>query len=209
MTATAKKHPVIFHHCNGTESRSSESPSWQNVEEGDVVKQYLMKLLAYGVEAQDIGIISPYHKQCQRLNFICKGEGVSIDVGTTELFQGREKKVILMSTVRSRQQDQINSDIRFSLGFLGNYKRTNVAISRAKSFLVVVGNLSLLSQDATWHNAIKLAKTMNCVKGQPFEMKTPVHGENSEWGRWATDGSSSKGVSKGDGAMDRPWREHL
>merc|ERR1712157_148188 len=101
------KHPVIFHHCNGQESRTKDSPSWLNVDEKAVVKQYLMKLLAADVKPEDIGIISPYHNQCQNLRIMCKGEGVDVDVGTTELFQGREKRVIIISTVRSRQEREI------------------------------------------------------------------------------------------------------
>mmetsp|Transcript_24939 Transcript_24939/g.46077 ORF Transcript_24939/g.46077 Transcript_24939/m.46077 type:complete len:840 (-) Transcript_24939:145-2664(-) len=208
--ANGRPCPIIYHHCNGQEARNKDSPSWQNVMEGDIVKQYLMKLLAYGVEADDIGIISPYYKQCQRLNFICKGEGVDVEVGTTELFQGREKRVIIISTVRSRQEQEISNDLRFSLGFLGNYKRTNVALSRARSLLIVVGNLSLLSCDATWHNTIKLAREMRCLRGDRFEMQRPVHGENSEWGqshgRWG--GASNAAGGSGDGVVDRPWREH-
>ena len=67
------RHPIIFHHCNGTESRQKDSPSWQNVEEGDIIKMYLMKLMEHGVDPGDIGIISPYHKQCVRLRYICRG----------------------------------------------------------------------------------------------------------------------------------------
>ena len=39
------RHPVIFHHCNGQESRQKDSPSWQNIMEGEVVKNYLQELL--------------------------------------------------------------------------------------------------------------------------------------------------------------------
>jgi len=205
-----KKHPVIFHHCAGAESRSQDSPSWQNVEEGAIVKQYLAKLLEHGVAAADIGIITPYHKQSQRLNLICKGERVDVEVGTTELFQGREKRVILLSTVRSRQEQEIARDLRFSLGFLGNYKRTNVALSRARSLLVVVGNMSLLSQDATWNSAIGLARGMGCLRGEAFEMRSVGHGESSEWGAVPGPGSAAATIDgAADGVVDRPWREHL
>ena len=42
---------------------------------GSIVKQYLMKLMEHGVKQEDIGIISPYHKQCTRLRYICQGQG--------------------------------------------------------------------------------------------------------------------------------------
>jgi len=199
-----KAHPIIFHHCKGQESRSKESPSWQNEDEVGIVKQYLCKLVAYGVEPEDIGIISPYHKQCQRLRYACLGENLDVEVGTTELFQGREKRVIIISTVRSREQGEVKNDIRFTLGFLGNYKRTNVAISRARSLLIVVGNLSLLSSDATWHHVIKSSKDMRCLRGQPFQLKEAMYGENSEWGQQPS-GPSQAG---GDGAVDVPWRDY-
>lgn len=202
------RHPLIFHHCNGEESRQKDSPSWQNIIEGDLVKDYLNKLLESGVSAEDIGIITPYHKQCQRLKNICRGLKVDVEVGTTEIFQGREKRVILMSTVRSRQESEISNDLRFSLGFLGNYKRTNVALSRAKSLLIVVGNMSLLSRDATWHDAIKLVKEMNALRGDlaSFQMGTPTHGAASQWG-----GRSDlpQAPEAADGVVDRPWREQM
>jgi len=200
-------HPILFHHCDGQEARTRGSPSWQNVQEGDLVKTYLMRLLAFGVAPEDIGIISPYHQQCQRLRYICMGEGVAVEVGTTELFQGREKRVIIISTVRSRQEEAIAGDLRFSLGFLGNYKRTNVALSRARSLLIVVGNLALLSRDATWHNVLRLARGMGCMRGPPFQLAEPVHGENSSW----TGPRALQGAEEGrfDGVSDRPWRDHF
>eukprot|EP00438_Fugacium_kawagutii_P013618 Skav205615 [mRNA] locus=scaffold1292:125854:126636:+ [translate_table: standard] len=88
------KHPVIFHHCHGEESRQKDSPSWQNLQEGEVVKDYLKKLLEFGVPAEDIGIITPYYKQSQRLRNICQALKVRVEVGATELFQGREKRII-------------------------------------------------------------------------------------------------------------------
>jgi len=199
------RHPVIFHHCDGQESRTNDSPSWRNLDEAEVVKMYLMKLLAYDVKPEDIGIISPYHKQCQHLNYICKGEGVDVEVGTTELFQGREKRVIIISTVRSRRQEEVNNDFRFALGFLGSYKRTNVALSRAKSLLIVVGNMTLLSNDHTWNNVIKSVREMGCTRGASFTVQRPKFGESSEWGH------SMMGASQGssDGAVDRQWRDNV
>jgi helicase MOV-10 len=48
--------------------------------------------------------------------------------------------VIIISTVRSTQDKVITDDLRFNLGFLNNPKRFNVAITRAKALLIVVGN---------------------------------------------------------------------
>ena len=66
-------------------------------------------------------------------------------VGSTEMFQGQERRVIIISTVRS-SKEWVTSDQRHNLGFLANPKRYNVAVTRAKALLIVVGNPLYVSQ---------------------------------------------------------------
>lgn len=62
----------------------------------------------------DIGIISPYKKQCRNISNACKHNGwTNIKVGSVETFQGQEKPVIIVSTVRSNMN---------SVGFLDNWR---------------------------------------------------------------------------------------
>lgn len=84
--------------------------------------------------------------------------GGSVKIGTVEEFQGQERKIILVSTVRSHSA-YFNSDMQFGLGFLQSGKRMNVAISRARALLVVFGKESILSQDKNWHQLIQYAKS--------------------------------------------------
>uniref|UniRef100_A0A6Q2X6T1 RNA helicase n=1 Tax=Esox lucius TaxID=8010 RepID=A0A6Q2X6T1_ESOLU len=72
-----------------------------------------------------------------------------LKVGSVEEFQGQERRVILVSTVRSSAK-YIQTDQRFSLGFVKNEKRFNVAVTRAKALLVVVGNPLVLRGDPAW-----------------------------------------------------------
>uniref|UniRef100_A0A671PWL6 RNA helicase n=1 Tax=Sinocyclocheilus anshuiensis TaxID=1608454 RepID=A0A671PWL6_9TELE len=72
-----------------------------------------------------------------------------LKVGSVEEFQGQERKVIIVSTVRSDKK-HIILDETFSIGFLKNEKRFNVAVTRAKSLLIMVGNPIILQTDATW-----------------------------------------------------------
>ena len=70
------------------------------------------------------------------------GEGsTGIEVNTVDAYQGREKEIIIVSTVRTQ-----------GIGFLSDYRRMNVAITRAKSFLFVVGNSKLLCKDDHWRD---------------------------------------------------------
>ena len=63
----------------------------------------------------------------------------NIEVNTVDSFQGREKDIIILSTVRSH-----------GIGFLKDVRRLNVAVTRAKEHLWVVGNSSNLSQQKEW-----------------------------------------------------------
>uniref|UniRef100_A0A4W5JPA8 DNA2/NAM7 helicase-like C-terminal domain-containing protein n=1 Tax=Hucho hucho TaxID=62062 RepID=A0A4W5JPA8_9TELE len=72
-----------------------------------------------------------------------------LKVGSVEEFQGQERRVILVSTVRSSTQ-YVKTDQLFSLGFVKNEKRFNVAVTRAKALLIVVGNPLVLRGDPTW-----------------------------------------------------------
>lgn len=74
-----------------------------------------------------------------------------------EEFQGQERLIILVSTVRSEER-QLNFDQRFGLGFLQCPKRMNVAISRAKALLVVFGKEAILKKDENWNYLIEYAK---------------------------------------------------
>lgn len=80
-----------------------------------------------------------------------------LKIGSVEEFQGQERKIILVSTVRTNSQE-LSSDFQFGLGFLKCEKRMNVAISRARALLVVFGKESILSQDNNWRYLVQFTK---------------------------------------------------
>ena len=77
-----------------------------------------------------------------------------ITVGSVEKFQGNERRVIILSTVKSGYG-------RKDLGFLTDYQRMNVAVTRAKELLIVIGNPVLLKKDENWRELINLTKNHN------------------------------------------------
>ncbi|CAE8633933.1 unnamed protein product [Polarella glacialis] len=193
------RQPVIFHHIESQESRTKGSPSWVNQGEVLQVRAYLRQLVAFGISPQDVGIISPYQLQCKRLRIMCGGEEFPAQVGTTELFQGQEKRIILISTVRSRCLSEVPQDLRFALGFVGSYKRSNVAMSRARSALILVGNLRLLSMDAHWNAVIRIAKRRGYCCGADFVLQQP---------RVVDDGVHvAQQAGANEEAVGRPWRD--
>ncbi|XP_039244695.1 RNA helicase Mov10l1 isoform X3 [Pipra filicauda] len=144
-----KGFPLIFHGIKGTETREGHSPSWFNPAEAVQVMQYcchLAKNENAAVSVTDIGVITPYRKQVEKIKFLLRSIDLAdIKVGTVEEFQGQEYTVIILSTVRS--QEDLIDDEKYCLGFLCNPKRFNVAITRAKALLIVVGNPHVLVKD--------------------------------------------------------------
>ena len=111
-----------------TEQRTDNGSGVTNEEEAELVVSYAKDLLASGVDKNDIGIITPYNKQVFLLRD--KLKGTEIDVSTVDGFQGYEREIIILSMVRS--------NLKKSIGFLDSYRRLNVAVTRAKSHLVMV-----------------------------------------------------------------------
>ncbi|XP_041650472.1 RNA helicase Mov10l1 [Cheilinus undulatus] len=145
-----KDFPLLFHGVRGTEMREGNNPSWFNPVEAVQVMLYccqLAKKLYNPVNASDIGIIAPYKKQCEKIRVLLGKVGLSdIKVGSVEEFQGQEYLVIIMSTVRSNESVQ-SDDLQSALGFLANPKRFNVAITRPKALLIIIGNPHILIRD--------------------------------------------------------------
>lgn len=148
--------PLIFHGIVGKDQREGDNPSFFNAEKATLMKKYCTDLTSRGrknrVDPKDIGVITPYHKQrCKIGALLAKSQMKDIKIGSVEEFQGQERKVIIMSTVRSSAQN-VESDIRSKLGFLANPRRFNVAITRARSLLIVIGYPLVLPVDPLWRS---------------------------------------------------------
>ena len=103
-----------------------------------------------GVEESDIGIISPYADQVKLIQ-----ENTPVEVKTVDGFQGREKEIIIISTVRSNEYGNI--------GFLKDLRRLNVAITRAKRKLIIIGNKDTLINNQTYERLIRFCEDRNLL----------------------------------------------
>lgn len=173
--AKRNKVPMIFHGVIGQDLKEESSPSFFNPEEVAIVVDYVKKLLQMRtnrIQAKEIGVITPYRRQVQKMRQLLRKNNLQeVTVGSTEEFQGQERKVIIVSTVRS-SPEYVSTDNQYKLGFLKNPKRFNVAITRAKALLVVVGNPHILSQDADWCALLDWAVGRGCYTGAPYARET-------------------------------------
>ncbi len=134
---------VTFVDVAGIEVRYGDNSSYFNQEEVDAVQEIYHMLLAENVTAERIGIISPYKLQAEKIRKTLKG---AVEVDTVDAYQGREKDVVILSLVRCNSEGK--------LGFLKDYRRLNVAITRAKKKLYIVGHRESLSVDMIYNKLI-------------------------------------------------------
>jgi ATP-dependent RNA/DNA helicase IGHMBP2 len=124
----------------GFEEETPEaSESKANEGEAGLAASEVERILQKGVRAADIAVIAPYDAQVQRLRQLLAGrvdEGLEID--TVDGFQGREKEAVVVTLVRSNDEGD--------LGFLADIRRMNVALTRARKKLVVIGDSATVSR---------------------------------------------------------------
>lgn len=126
--------------CGFEEEREAEGMSLTNSGEAQILERHLQQLLKnYSGDIDSVGVISPYRAQVEALKQRLP-EAEHIAVQTVDGFQGQERDVIYISLVRSNLDGQ--------LGFLTDYRRMNVAMTRAKRKLVVIGDSATLGSDA-------------------------------------------------------------
>ena len=124
------------------EAHLNDSKSFVNRTEARICLKLANDYLDKGVKKEDIGIISPYADQVKLIS-----EHIDVEVKSVDGFQGREKEIIIISTVRSNDNGE--------LGFLNDLRRLNVAITRAKRKLIIVGNQDTLKYNRTYEKLIK------------------------------------------------------
>lgn len=132
-TSDLTETPVHFIDTAGAGYDETQEPGGEsrlNPQEADLIVAKAQALLESGVPAADIAIITPYAAQVRHLRTLLDYDGLEID--TVDSFQGREKEAILISLVRSNPETDI--------GFLGDVRRINVALTRARRKLIVVGD---------------------------------------------------------------------
>jgi ATP-dependent RNA/DNA helicase IGHMBP2 len=119
------------------EQREPAGASLFNPDEARLICQHARGLLDAGLAAGDMAVITPYSAQVRLLRQQLAVPGVEVD--SVDGFQGREKEAVLISLVRSNAEGEI--------GFLADVRRMNVALTRARRKLIVVGDSATLAVD--------------------------------------------------------------
>jgi hypothetical protein len=141
--------------CGFDEEKEEGSASTFNAAEAEFVLQRTLEILQ-ACPAFQVGVIAPYRAQVAELmrQFdaleVQAGMRERVEFATVDAFQGQERDAIVISLTRSNSEGEV--------GFLKEYRRTNVAMTRAKHHLLMIGDGATLGSDSFYHQLIERAE---------------------------------------------------
>ncbi|CAL9156940.1 unnamed protein product [Musa hybrid cultivar] len=159
--------PMFFYVQMGQEEISASGTSYLNRTEAANVEKIVTTFLRSGVVPSQIGVITPYEGQrAYIVNYMSRNGALrqqlykEIEVASVDSFQGREKDYIILSCVRSNEHQGI--------GFLNDPRRLNVALTRARYGIVILGNPKVLSKQPLWNSLLTHYKEHECLVEGPL-----------------------------------------
>jgi hypothetical protein len=146
--------PVLFHDNNSEDELEMDGGGWYNIGEAQIACDYAASLVQSGlVEQKEVCIMSPFKAQVNRLRKTIReqryGALWDVDIGPMEAFQGLEQGVVILCTTRSKQRF-VDQDKEVDWGVIGLPNKMNVALTRAKFGLIVIGRRHILDLDLNW-----------------------------------------------------------
>lgn len=130
--------------CAFEEEPGDEGSSLQNEQEAQVLLKHLHQMESQ-LSGASVGVISPYRAQTELLRKKLR-EYINVSVNTVDAFQGQERDLIYISLVRSNDRQEI--------GFLKDYRRMNVAMTRARKKLIIIGDSATFGNDAFYNRLL-------------------------------------------------------
>lgn len=162
--------PMMFWANYGKEEISSSGNSFLNRVEAMNVEKIITRLFRDGISPQQIGVVTPYEGQrayivqYMQMNSLIvekRAQYAEVEVASVDAFQGREKDFIILLCVRANDERVI--------GFLKDPRRLNVALTRGKYGMVVLGNPRSLSRNRLWNYLLVHFRERGCLVDGPLD----------------------------------------
>ena len=155
LAHSKRRWPVLFRVNGGIdtcEDIQGVAAGWINWSEARIAVEMAQEFARSAqIPQKEICIIAPFAAQVKLVRELCRKSNMySVNVGPMEAFQGLESEVVIICTTRARSRF-VDADVQRNLGMIHAKKRFNVAVTRAKQALVVVGNPYVLKKDECWN----------------------------------------------------------
>ncbi|KAJ4381845.1 hypothetical protein N0V86_003210 [Didymella sp. IMI 355093] len=148
--------PVSYIPHTAPDELERDNGGWYNVSEARLAVSLAATLVHAGVAQGDVCVMSPFAAQVKLLRSMMRsadfgaGRGLwDVDIGPVEAFQGLEKRVVILCTTRTRSRF-VEQDVERGVGVVKQERRMNVALTRAREGLVVLGSPEVMGEDACW-----------------------------------------------------------
>ncbi len=134
-----------------------------NETEALLVHQLACALLKAGLKPSSLGIISPYRHQLKLITQVFHSSKQNeIEINTVDKYQGRDKACIIVSLVRSNEHSNVGDLLR-------DWRRVNVAVTRAKRKLILIGSLVTLKGSLLLQELFDLLERKDWVQVLPYD----------------------------------------
>ncbi len=161
-----RRKPMFFYNSIAPEEMGPSGSSFLNRNEAALAEKFVTALLRRGVTPDQIAVITPYEAQrCFLVNYLARNGPLGpeiyklLEVASVDSFQGREKEYVVLTCVRSNDQQGI--------GFLSDWRRLNVALTRARRGVMIIGNARVLSRHMLWHALLTHFKELDLIVDGP------------------------------------------
>uniref|UniRef100_A0A671YL51 DNA replication ATP-dependent helicase/nuclease n=1 Tax=Sparus aurata TaxID=8175 RepID=A0A671YL51_SPAAU len=159
-----------------TEPQHDLVPALESVEQGGIsnhteaalIHKLLSLLIKAGCKPSDIGVIAPYRQQLKSISALLQSSAFTgVEVNTVDRYQGRDKSLIILSFVRSTAEEGTLGEL------LKDWRRLNVAITRAKHKLLMVGSVTTLRRYAPVEKLLNHLQRENMISFQSAHKALP------------------------------------
>ena len=162
----SRRKPMFFYNSIAPEEVGGSGSSFLNRNEAALAEKFVTALMKNGVTPNQIAVITPYEAQrCYLVNYLTRNGPLGPDVykqleiASVDSFQGREKEYVVLTCVRSNDQ--------LGIGFLNDWRRLNVALTRARRGVMIIGNARVLSRHMLWHALLTHFKEHDLIVDGP------------------------------------------
>lgn len=167
LDAVVPSQPVVFLDTGEVPAPETRSENLVSNEiEAVLVHQLACALLKGGLQPSSLGIISPYRHQLKLITQVFHRDISSkqneIEINTVDKYQGRDKACIIVSLVRSNEHSNVGDLLR-------DWRRVNVAVTRAKQKLILIGSLVTLKGSLLLQELFDLLERKDWVQVLPYD----------------------------------------
>ncbi|PGH35312.1 hypothetical protein GX50_01892 [[Emmonsia] crescens] len=154
------------------------------------------------ITQQEIAVITPFLTQVTQLRRLFRDHNLySVNIGPVEAFQGLETRFLIICTTRTRAEMRfIEQDQSFGLGLVGERRRFNMAMTRAKEGLIVIGNPDVLvgvSKDESWRAFLSF-----CARNECWDVDESSEEAKVSTRAWADKLAGHRRRGNGNGTMN-------